>query len=144
MAEIKQYPELLTRFSSFCKLIRVTAYIFRFKYNTQYNKKSQIEGNGKMTGFLSTEELKLARIRLIKISQDVDFSQEISEIQKKGQIIKNNAVAQLSPFFDSSQLLRVGGRIQNSDLNYSSKHPILLKKLNSLTYLIFLDAHIKT
>lgn len=45
---------------------------------------------------------------------------------------------------DSSQLLRVGGRIQNSDLNYYSKHPILLKKQNPLTNLIFLDAHIKT
>ncbi|XP_065371866.1 uncharacterized protein LOC135963802 [Calliphora vicina] len=144
VADVKQYPELLTRFSSLCKLIRVTAYIFRFKNNTQYNKKSQINGNGKMTGFLSTEELKFARLRLVKLSQEVDFPQEISELQKKGQIIKNSALAQLCPFFDSSQILRVGGRIQNSDLDYCSKHPILLKKQNPLTNLLFLDAHIKT
>ena len=82
MTEIKQYPELLTIFPSFCKLIRVTAYIFRFKHNIQNNKKSHIEGNDKkshiegndkITGFLSTDGLKLVRIKFIKISQEIDF-----------------------------------------------------------------------
>lgn len=144
VADVKQYPDLLTKFSSLSKLIRVTAYIFRFKHNTQNNKNPQIEGNSKMIGFLSTEELKLARIKLVKLSQEVDFLQEISELQRKGQILKNRALAQLCPFVDSSQLLRVGGRIQSSDLDYCSKHPILLKKQNPLTKLLFLDAHIKT
>lgn len=44
---------------------------------------------------------------------------------------------------DSNLILRVGGRIQNSDLNYETKHQILLRKQNPLAYLLFKDAHLK-
>lgn len=140
--DAREYPYLITKYSTLSKLLRVTAYIIRFKNNALC--KSQIIGNGKMTGFLSTDELKYARIKLIKLSQEVDFSNEFLELQKNGQILTNRTLAQLCPFLDSSQIIRVGGRIQHSDLNYCSKHPILLKKQNPLSYLLFLDAHIKT
>lgn len=91
-----------------------------------------------MTGFLTTNELKYARFELLRISQEIDFSDEIKELKLKGQIYTNSKLSKLCPFIDSFKVLRVGGRIQNSDLNYGSKHPILLKRQNPLSYLIFL------
>lgn len=137
-----QYPDLLLRLSSLSKLVRVTAYIFRYKHNLLC--KVRKNGNGKMMGFLTTDELKIARLYIIKLSQEVDFCTEIFELQKKGYISSNSAVAKLCPFLDDSQVLRVGGRLENSDLNYCFKHQILLKKKNPLSSLLFLDAHMKT
>lgn len=48
------------------------------------------------------------------------------------------------PLIDENGILRVGGRLQNSDLPYAVKHPILLSKLNPLSQLIILDAHERT
>ena len=40
---------------------------------------------------------------------------------------------------DDRGILRVGGRLENSDLLYSTKHPILLGKNNPLSTLVILD-----
>ena len=45
------------------------------------------------------------------------------------------------PLLDDNGNIRVGGRLQNSDFNYSLKHPIILSKSNPLSKLIILDVH---
>ncbi|XP_033221034.1 uncharacterized protein LOC117175436 [Belonocnema kinseyi] len=49
----------------------------------------------------------------------------------------------LSPILDSEGVLRVGGRLRNSDLNYGQKHPILLPQNHNVTALIIRDQHLK-
>lgn len=97
-----------------------------------------------MTGFLTSNELNMSLQKLIRISQCVDFAVEIQELQKYGKLSTNNHILRLCPFIDAENILRVGGRLQNSNLNFCSKHPILLKKQNPLSLLIFTDAHVKT
>lgn len=145
--KIKKYPDLHNKYSSLSKLIRVTAYIFRFKNNLLfefYQKKQLNNSYRKMTGFLTTKELINSRHYLIRISQEIDFCDKLIELQKQGQILANSSLSKLYPFMDSNLILRLGGRIQNSDLNYETKHPILLRKQNPLAYLLFKDAHLKT
>ena len=48
---------------------------------------------------------------------------------------------QFGLFQDERKLWRCGGRLQNADLPYSAKHPILLDKKHPLTVLIIRDAH---
>ncbi len=48
---------------------------------------------------------------------------------------------QFGLFQDERKLWRCGGRIQNADLPYSAKHPVLLDKKHPLTVLIIRDAH---
>ena len=48
---------------------------------------------------------------------------------------------QFNLFKDDSQIIRCGGRLQNANLPFSSKHPILLNKKHYLTYLIVKNAH---
>ena len=47
----------------------------------------------------------------------------------------------LRVFFDSSGILRVGGRIDNAPLPYDTKHPMLLPREHHLTKLIVLKSH---
>ncbi|XP_055907234.1 uncharacterized protein LOC129942362 [Eupeodes corollae] len=47
----------------------------------------------------------------------------------------------LSPFIDSSGVLRVGGRLEHSNLTYSEKHPIILCKSHRVAKLIVEFTH---
>ncbi|XP_075217850.1 uncharacterized protein LOC142322659 [Lycorma delicatula] len=55
---------------------------------------------------------------------------------------KNSQIKSLNPFVNNQQLLRVGGRISNSNLCYEQKHPILLPAKGRLTKLIVEQKHI--
>ena len=37
-------------------------------------------------------------------------------------------ILSLSPFIDQNGILRVGGRLQNSNISYEKQHPIILEK----------------
>lgn len=56
---------------------------------------------------------------------------------------KKSKISLLSPFLDQG-LLRVGGRLEQADINPKRKHPILLPRKSHLTDLIVSDAHEKT
>ncbi|XP_043481819.1 uncharacterized protein LOC122510923 [Leptopilina heterotoma] len=53
------------------------------------------------------------------------------------------ALAPLSPFLDSEEVLRVEGRLKQSDLAFSEKHPILLPRDHELTIILIRDQHLK-
>ncbi|XP_033231518.1 uncharacterized protein LOC117182531, partial [Belonocnema kinseyi] len=54
---------------------------------------------------------------------------------------KGNLTA-LAPFLDVEGILRVGGRLSQSDLSYSRKHPILLPQSHMVTNLIIREKHL--
>lgn len=120
------------RFSSFDKMKRVVAYIFRF-----YNK---LKRNEVYEGHLRSVELQNALKCLIKLAQFESFGEEISDI-RRGNNLKNKSLLVLAPFIDGNGLLRVGGRLVLSKFNYDKKHPILLSSKHKLTYLLFASEH---
>ena len=79
-----------------------------------------------MSGPLTSTELNLAKISLIHLEQERAYSDEIKSFKAKGIINKSSSIIKLDPILDSDGLLRVGGRLQNSDLDYNSQHPIIL------------------
>lgn len=52
-------------------------------------------------------------------------------------------VLTLNPFLDHKGILRVGGRLNKSELSYEAKHPILLSHTHFVTKLIIDDIHKK-
>jgi hypothetical protein len=127
---------LFKKFSSFKKLRRVMAYCLRFINNL---KKNQI----KETDMLTSSELQHAETCIIKIVQAELFSSEINDIKSKGEVISNSHLKSLSVFLDKGGILRVGGRLQNSTLNFNIKHQILLPKGHVVTKLIIRGTHIE-
>ncbi|GFV03738.1 transposable element Tcb2 transposase [Trichonephila clavipes] len=55
----------------------------------------------------------------------------------------NSKLRNLNPFIDSDGLLRVGGRLSNSDLPYVNKHPAILPGNHNLTVQIIVHFHRK-
>ncbi|XP_033223525.1 uncharacterized protein LOC117177134 [Belonocnema kinseyi] len=123
---------LLEKAQSFNKLIRVIAFSLRF-INMKVHK--QI-----IRGQLSSAELQSSTICVIKLVQRASFLGEIKMHESKKRI--EGRLVLLSPILDSEGVLRVGGRLRNSDLNYGQKHPILLLQNHNVTALIR-DQHLK-
>ncbi|CAB3219801.1 unnamed protein product [Arctia plantaginis] len=110
---------LLERFSSFDKLVNVTAYVLRFVHNCK-NKASQISGE------VTVSERRNAIRCLIRYVQAAHYGEEFLML-KSGKPIKS-CLRRLNLFIDSNNLLRVGGRTRAADLSYDARHPILLPR----------------
>ncbi|GBN54606.1 hypothetical protein AVEN_53101-1 [Araneus ventricosus] len=127
---------LLSVTNSYLKLIRVMSFIFRFIFNSR-------NPHSLRSGPLTGDELKVASEYLIKEVQVREYSKEISALKKGNAIPKGSNLRNLNPFIDSNGILRVGGRLEYSNLTDNQKHPIILPESHRLTKLIFVYFHLK-
>ncbi|XP_050302413.1 uncharacterized protein LOC126740435 [Anthonomus grandis grandis] len=124
------------KFSSFNRLRHTVAYVFRFIHNCQNFKE-------KLTGILSVEELQNAFSFLLKESQRDSFADEINFLSKNKSISAKSQIFNLNPFLDNSGLLRVCGRLKNSNFHRDKIHPIIIHAKHPLCKLIFKYEHVK-
>ncbi|GFT50524.1 integrase catalytic domain-containing protein [Trichonephila clavipes] len=68
---------------------------------------------------------------------------EVSYLSAGKQLPSTNKLIPLTPFYDDSGIIRVGGRLKNSILADSQKHPILLPNTDNIMNLIISDFHLK-
>lgn len=115
---------IFDKYSSFSKLIRIVSYCRRFL-------------NQQVKGPLTPAELKTTEHCLIKLIQSKHFETEIKQLRSNNYVPRQSPLAKLNPFLEND-LLRVGGRLKYSDLNYTSKHPIILPKKHNFTKLLLL------
>ena len=54
------------------------------------------------------------------------FPDEYLLLKLNKQLPRTNRLLSLSPFMDSSGVIRANGRLHNSNYNYDTKHPMLL------------------
>lgn len=126
---------IFTRFSSLFRLQRVVAYILRFKNNAlklSSNKDS-----------LTVQELQASLNLLVRLAQQQDFPDEIKSLKSSNVIKKKSRLLCLNPYLDENMLLRVGGRLKNSQVDYTQRHPIILSGNHPLTYLIIKQEHLR-
>lgn len=123
--------ELLARFSTLHRLIRITAWMLRWRGGL-----AALSG-----GPLTVEELDAARTRWIKLEQKAAYSKEMAAIGAGRQISGRSSLLALSPFLDSGGLLRVGGRLRHSDLAEDLHHLIILPSKSRVTALLIVAMH---
>lgn len=128
----------IDKFSSYSKLLRVTAYCLRFIANLK-TKQTQ-----KTTGGLQTEEIIQARCQLIRLIQAKHFSIELVKLKQKGQVSKKSRLLSLNPFLDDHGIIRVGGRLTNARLSVDKRYPIVLPNKCHFTDLVILYEHLRT
>ncbi|GFT26854.1 integrase catalytic domain-containing protein [Trichonephila clavipes] len=68
--------------------------------------------------------------------------EEIRSIKKQISLPPKSPLRSLHPFIDEHGLVRVGGRLQNSQLQFNSKHPIILPSQHSISELLIKEQHI--
>ena len=102
----------INRYSSLKKAIRVMAIILRWK--------SKVRGP-----FLSAE-LKSAENKIIYFEQRFSFPQEIAAIKSGNLLPKSSSIKSLSPILDPKGFLRVGGRINYSEISHDACNPLII------------------
>ena len=78
---------------------------------------------------------------MCKVAQASEFSREIKNLQDQEPLHRRSKLLSLAPYLDDSGLIRVGGRLENSKLTTSQRHPILLPPNHPVTRLIFKHYH---
>ncbi|GFU81632.1 uncharacterized protein TNCV_4927631 [Trichonephila clavipes] len=68
--------------------------------------------------------------------------EEIRSIKKQISLPPKSPLRSLHPFIEEHGLVRVGGRLQNSQLRFNSKHPIILPSQHSISELLIKEQHI--
>ncbi|XP_059217602.1 uncharacterized protein LOC131994750 [Stomoxys calcitrans] len=127
--------DLIERYSSYGRLLRVYSYILRFV--------EKLKGTRSFPSYLTREELLKAEKYIVKGHQKIEWPSEVQKLRDDRQMDHRHKLANLHPYLDEEGVLRVGGRLQYSDLQLDQKHPMIIRK-SRLAYLIIRDTHYKT
>ena len=143
-------------FSSWTKLTRVTAWVFRYLDNLRKAKDRQtdLSNSGpsspvrRMIDELDVDEIQRAEEFWVREAQRNAFDRELNEMNaqrgsdnRHHRSAVDSSIRRLCPQLDSRGLIRVGGRLQRSQLPYEARHPLLLPKKGPVTKLIIRHYH---
>lgn len=118
------------RWGSLTKAIRVVAWVQRFLCNVR--KKTDV----RLFGEISYEEMKDAKLLLLQQVQSREFPEEVRALREGRPISKSSSLYKLTPYLADDNLLRVEGRLHQSDLTFDEKHPILLPRCHLAVLLV--------
>lgn len=122
---------------SLFRLTRVTAYCLRFRNNPL---KSQAD---RLLGPFTADELKESLLVLVKLSQQESFPDELKLLSQGKPLRSSSSLISLNPFLDSKGMLRVGGRLHNSQFSYDKKFPLLISGKHPLTKPLVTQEHLR-
>lgn len=126
-------PFLLSRYSSYQRVLRISAWIRRFVLNSRSALRT--------TGPLTAAETEEAEMYWIRQAQRESFSEEVTALKQNRTIATTSKIAQLRPFLDESGVMRVTGRLQFASEPEEAKHPIILARQHTLSALLVDSVH---
>lgn len=158
---------LIKRFSTLNSTLRVTAFVLRFVKNIKAGLSKQKSQSGpakvkvrrrnaldvralspeeraQVIGTPSPEERDQALMYWIGIAQKCHYGQELRACKNKVELLPNSPLRHFAPFLDDNGLLRVGGRLQNSEAAYDQKHQIFVPRESTIGELLIRNAHYVT
>ena len=125
------------KYSCWLKMKRIIALMLKWKINTEQKKKMMPRRSEKVLDFsinnlnlLKVELLQEAEKYIVKMVELKYFNEELKQLKMKNKInVKiSSKISSLSPYLDENGIIRVGGRLEKSDINNECKHPILMPK----------------
>lgn len=116
--------ELLHRYSSWTRLVRITAYVRRFVENL----KKRISSLPKKGLPIEVSELREAAEFWFRLTQQTHFPKEWNEVTNDRPVSRSSSLRAFHPMMGTDSLLRLGGRLKNAAIGYTEKHPVLLPK----------------
>lgn len=122
--------------NSFHRLQRIVAYMLRFIAHTRCQGQMR-----QPSRLLTAAELKQALVPIIAQMQLSEFKEELMHLRKYNELPGTSIIRNLTPFLDANGLIRVGGRLGASPLEYDSKHQLLIPYNDPISKLIFQTAH---
>ena len=132
--EIDSIAEMLFRVNNWMKAVRVMEKVVQFLIKTGSPNLKDINFM-----YLRTKTIEY----LMKNVQKNHYGDEITILQSKKDLKLSHKLNNLCPFIDEHGILRVGGRLKQSDLTMGKKHPILIPVHAKTTELIIDHYHEK-
>ncbi|KAK3108760.1 hypothetical protein FSP39_015041 [Pinctada imbricata] len=124
------------RFSTWRKLLRANAWMFRFIENC---KKAKSKRKSRQ---LSVDEINDSENHLLRQLQKEAFSDEIKALTNNQSVSRKNKLLPLQPRIDQNGILRCDGRLQFAEfLPYDTRYPIILPRGEWITKLIVKHYH---
>ncbi|GFT36152.1 integrase catalytic domain-containing protein [Nephila pilipes] len=108
----------ITHYSSYTKLLRVTAWILHFLHNCKNEQRFLFE--------LTAEELQTTKDYWILNLQQHCFHGEMEALKNNRPLPTASKIARFNPFLKNNQI-RLGGRLQFAPLSADVRHPLLLE-----------------
>ena len=138
------------KFSSFKKLVKVFAFVLRFISNVKQNKKPTEEKrrhsthNIQRTATFSAIEIEEARLLIFRTFQEQHLTEFEVLKQNKG-LARKSTLRALAPFFgEDKQILRVGGRLANSNSYHMEfKFPIIVPRRSIINAPLIRETHLQ-
>ena len=128
-------PLLETRYSSYHKLVTITAWCLRFHAKLKRKKDTPHSEH------LTVKELHYAEQTLARRSQERSFAKERQALLHDRALSPSSRLLALAPYLDQDLLLRVGGRLSNSSLTLSQMHPVIIDASDMFTKLLCICLH---
>ena len=129
-------------YSSWRKLIRITAIVFRAIQKFSSFKKESVSKQSEPWNELSSKEIREAEYFWYRKVQSEVYKEEMKLLSKQKQIQKTSNILKLDSFYDSSDcVLRFGGRLQHSDLPEEAKHQVILPYGHPIVEMKILQVH---
>ena len=133
--------ELFSRVNSFLKLINIATYILKLIRSVGKTKQSC----GLQLVPCCLEVKRGEAINLLeREAQRTCLAYVVEALKTSNRVPDSWKVSQLSPYLDSQDIIRVGGRLKNANVPFSFKHPALLPKNHPLTEAILMHYHRET
>ncbi|KAI4871708.1 hypothetical protein NFI96_005782 [Prochilodus magdalenae] len=116
------------RFSSWRSLVRGIASLIHIvqSHKATENQKTSCRSWHLCTRPHTVEELSQAEAAIIKSVQQEAYEEELDCIDKGKDMPKNSALIKLNPYQDDEGLLRIGGRLKHSALDFNEKFPVII------------------
>eukprot|EP00102_Acyrthosiphon_pisum_P021653 XP_016658863.1 PREDICTED: uncharacterized protein LOC103309027 [Acyrthosiphon pisum] len=126
--------DFIGRFSSLDKMLRVLSYISRYLSHRLRRQPIRV-------GPITFAERQTSLSITVQRTQQYYFADLIKTLKNKSTITPPS-LAQLAPYIDDNNIVRVGGRLRFSGASYDAKHPMLLPRSSHLTELIIRHYHL--
>ncbi|GFS77858.1 pro-Pol polyprotein [Trichonephila clavipes] len=107
--------------------VKLILYKFKYNYRTR---------TAKIKGPLTSQEVSHAENWLIRLLHEREFYEEMRKLLAGEPIPTKNKLTPLNIFPDESNIIRIEGRLANSNLNEKTKFPMILPSRNILSGII--------
>lgn len=122
------------KYSNFSRSCRILGWIKRFINNCRNREKI-------IQKFITIAETINVQSLIVKQLQELYFEEELVALNGEKCVSRSSQLRHLNPFIDEVGCLRVGGRIQSSNLPFEQKHPLIIPAKGGLVTLIIEEAH---
>ena len=152
--DVEVLTALECRFSSWYKLARVLGHVYGFIHRIRRRIQAKKEGRN-VSYFNSVQPLKVVDLQkaeeeVLKLTQRKYMSSELEVLNRINssagraevrKVKRLSSLSKLDPFISNEGLIRVGGRLRNSQENEKNTCPIVIPKNSPTSILLIREAH---